>query len=375
MPLLPEIEEFINKPTKDGYKKKVTTTQTYRSTINQIVRDLGVTEEQMVSGDYNEEKVVKTLTATNLSTSIKRKLAQRLQEMAGYFKYEKPLIHEKVSALIAAETIAAGEVRSKEEHDDSYVDTTNSKEIIASAIAEIDKRTSPSPLELMQLRALFLTSIIPLRPSEAVSIVINGAVGQNRLKDGLLIIEADKQKSKTVGERRIELESEFLDFLAMTTTTGDKGAYLFPSATHPNQPMSALNFTKQLIKPATERWLGKAVTSRDLRTSVISNKAPSMTPEERLVFAKECGHTLATQKASYTVFKRPEEKSFVYNREDKSALFEDASPDMADRVFKLFPDEQLELCNVDSRTSTLSVSFKVINLNPRQVTSLLRLSS
>jgi hypothetical protein len=115
---------------------------------------------------------------------------------------------------------------------------------------------------------------------------------------------------------------EFINkFIKIGLQFGLNTTYLFPSFRKcdigVDTPVKVGDFTTELVKPITERLTGKALTSRNTRTSVISDKVVDMTPKERMDFAQECGHTLDTQKDAYSVFNPAPKQTIIVNAKKK----------------------------------------------------------
>jgi hypothetical protein len=304
------IEDFVNKPTKRGSAKSSDTISTYRGAFNRIFQHLGVTETQLTEGSFDDENFISAIRESGWKESTQLQTAKIAWMYLKSLEKERKLLTEFVDELEAKKRLRRGEVRSDDEHEEHYADTEGKLEVVEKEVEKyLEGLECPSGnMRESILLAAYLMLIVPLRPSEAVSIYI-GSGKENYLDLEKREIVINEQKSKTVGERRIAVPELFCKL-----AESRKGGWLFPSlraAATAGEPMTRTDFTKQLVHSATLEFFGKSVSSRDLRTSVISNKVKyengGLTPLEQVKFAKECGHTHETQIDHYNVFVKPSE--------------------------------------------------------------------
>lgn len=295
------IEEYINKPTMvKGVESKKSTNSiaTYRNTFRNILDITAVPEDDFVAGKFDDAAFVTKIKETNLSDSTRLKLAKTAFSFLKYVNINKEAITSYVDDLAGGERLNRGEIRSDEEHELHYVDTSGKLEVVENAVREYLNSKLVDERRRLTLLAAYLMLLVPLRPSEAVSIGKMKDVFENYIDGGVLYIT--KQKSMKVGAREIKLPQLFLELAYVDC----ESQLLFPSLRggRDGTAMSRQDYTEQLIKPATLEFFDKEVSSRALRTSVISNKAPEMTPGEQVKFAKQCGHSHTTQIDHYAVF-------------------------------------------------------------------------
>jgi hypothetical protein len=295
------LRAFINEEYR-GKVKTDSTKDTYRNAFKTFFKRTGILPENFVEGKFDGATAVDAYKAAKGTANAKLCSLKHIDSFLKRKEIPGPEITRYVTLLFAEDKLQQGQPRSKEEHDKTYVDID-----IAKVIAAVDEMMAPggefSLLYYLQLLAIYMEWIVPDRPSELVSTSFHPDA-PNRInldEKKLYILE---QKSKGVGERIVDLPDHLVNFIASNRAkvpTISKG-WLFPRyRSLQDAPVSRTDFTRDLIRPITRELFGKSVTSRNVRTNVISKKVPSMSVEDRVDFAQQCGHSIGVQKDHYAV--------------------------------------------------------------------------